>query len=106
MLRQRRLLGVAGGEDQAALGVGRGNRGRQGTIDGAQLTGQRQLADELVVGQGLAVDLTAGGQDAECDRQVEAATLLGQVGRGQIDGDAARRVIKLRAEDGRAHPVA
>ena len=34
------------------------------------------------------VDLPARGQDAQRDRQVEAARLLGQVGRRQVDGDA------------------
>ena len=34
------------------------------------------------------VELPVGGQDAERDRQVEAAGLLGQVGRRQVDRDA------------------
>jgi hypothetical protein len=34
-----------------------------------------------------AVDLPAGGQDAQRDRQVEAAGVLGQVGRRQVDRD-------------------
>jgi hypothetical protein len=54
----------------------------------AQLARQRQLAGKFMAGQLARVDLPAGGQDAQRDRQVEAARILGQVGRRQVDGDA------------------
>ena len=39
----------------------------------AQLTGQRQLTGKLAAGQFGAVQQAGSGQDAQCDRQVEAA---------------------------------
>src|SRR3546814_9719368 len=50
--------------------------------------------------------LPAGGEDAQRDRQVEAAAVLGQVGGGEVDGDRALRELELRATDRGAHAVA
>src|SRR3546814_12092402 len=50
--------------------------------------------------------LPAGGGDAQRDRQVEAAAVLGQVGGGEVDGDRALRELELRATDRGAHAVA
>jgi hypothetical protein len=47
-------------------------------------TARRQIRQAASRG----VDLAAGRQDAQRDRQVEAARILGQVGRRQVDGDA------------------
>lgn len=63
-------------DDQPSPGLrGRQRRG-QHAVDAAQLAGQRKLAEEFVISQGLAVDLPAGSQDAEGDRQVEPAAVL------------------------------
>ncbi|MNT68640.1 hypothetical protein D3C72_2068900 [compost metagenome] len=51
-------------------------------------------------------NLAAGGQDAQRDGQVEAAGLLGQVGRCQVDGDAAVGEFVAAVEDGGAHALA
>ncbi|MCY1219213.1 hypothetical protein D9M72_311770 [compost metagenome] len=56
--------------------------------------------------QCLGRDLAAGGQDAERDGQVEAAGFLGQVGRGQVDGDAAVGKLVAAVEDGGAYALA
>ena len=50
-------------------------------------------------------DLARGGENAQGDGQVEAAALLGQVGRCQVHGDASVGKGKVRIEDGAAHPV-
>jgi len=42
--------------------------------------------------------LATGGQDAEGDRQVETAGFLGQVGRGQIDGDSGTQPSILKMD--------
>src|ERR1700748_1938144 len=47
--------------------------------------------------------LSACDQDAERDRQVEMARCLGQVGRCEIDGDAARGKFEMRVLDRGAH---
>ena len=52
------------------------------------------------------VDLAAGREDAQRDRQVEAAGLLGQVGRRQVDGDAlVVRELERRWSAARRAPV-
>ena len=43
---------------------------------------------------------------AERDRQVVVAALLGQVGGREIDGDAAGRQREARGDQRRAHPLA
>lgn len=50
--------------------------------------------------------LSGGGEDAECDRKIETAALLRQVGGRQVDGDAALGKFELRGDERRAHPVA
>ena len=51
-------------------------------------------------------NLARGGEDAERDRQVEAARLLRQVGGREVDGDLARRELELRVLQRGAHAVA
>ncbi len=63
-------------DDQPSPGLrGRQRRG-QHAVDTTQLAGKRKLAEEFVIGQGLAVDLPAGSQDAEGDRQIEPAAFF------------------------------
>lgn len=71
------LCTVGQRHDQAAAGLRRCQGGGQHAIDTAQLAGQGEFAEKFVLGQGLPVDLPAGGQDAECDRQIETAAFLG-----------------------------
>ena len=46
------------------------------------------------------------GHEPERDRQIVVAAFLRQVGRRQIDGDAARRQRQPRGDQRRAHPLA
>ncbi len=63
--------------------------GRQHAVHGAQLARKRELADELVIGERIARNAAVRGEDAERDRKVEAAAVLGQVRRREIHGDLA-----------------
>ncbi|MDT4855593.1 hypothetical protein FQZ97_899540 [compost metagenome] len=73
----------------------------------AKLSAQRELACEFPARQPRGVDLAAGGQDAQRDRQVEAPRVLGQVGRRQVHRDAlVGRELQPGVGDGRAHAFA
>jgi hypothetical protein len=106
---QRRLVGVGLRQDEAAAvaaggalhGVGHG----QSSAYRAQLAGQRELAGKFEPVQPRARNLARGGQDADGDRQIEAARLLGQVGRREVDGDAMMRQFETGVGDGGAHAV-
>ena len=53
------------------------------------------------------IDLAAGGQDAQCNGQIEAPGILGKVGRCQVHGDAlVVRELQPGVLQGRAHPLA
>ena len=87
---QRGFFGAAGRQHQLRVDARLLQRRRHGqrAAHRAQLARQRQLAGKFPAGQPRTVDLPAGGQDAERNRQVEATRVLGQVGRRQVDGDA------------------
>ena len=51
-------------------------------------------------------NLAGGREDADRDRQIVAARLLGQIGGREIDGDLARRKFELRVLQRRAHAIA
>jgi hypothetical protein len=59
-----------------------------------QFTAEGKLAHELVAFQRAVRHLTRGRQDAQRDRQIEAAAHLGQLGRRQGDGHAGNRELK------------
>ena len=67
---------------------------RQGAAHRPQLTTQRELASEFPAFEFGRADLAAGGEDAQGNWQVEAAGVLGQVGRGQVDGPGLCRMHK------------
>ena len=81
--------------------------GGQCPAHGAQLARQGQLAREFPALQQGPVNLATGRQNAQRNRQIKAARVLGQVGRGQIDSDALV-VRKLQPAVGycAAHPLA
>ena len=60
---------------------------------------QRQLADRGVLGERLRRDLARGGEHGQRDRQVVARALLAQPGRREVDRDAPKRPLELRARD-------
>jgi hypothetical protein len=51
-------------------------------------------------------DLARRRQNADRDREIVAARLLGQVGGREIDGDLARRKFELRVLQRSAHAIA
>ena len=67
---------------------------------------QRQLADHREGADPPVRDRAGGGEDAECDRQVERGTFLPEVGRGQVHGDPVGRKGEAGVADGGAHPLA
>ena len=79
----------------------------QGATHRTQLTRERQLAGKLMAGQTCAVELPAGRQNAQGDGQIKTTRVFGQIGRGQVDGDAfVVRKLQPRVLDGRAHALA
>ena len=109
VLDQGRFVGIRLRKDEGAgfsraLAVHGEGHGQRATHR-PQLTRQRQFARELESVQLFAADLARGGQDAERDRQIEAAGLLGKVGGRQVDGDAPRRHVEAGVLQGGAHTV-
>ncbi|MNX98034.1 hypothetical protein D3C86_1304200 [compost metagenome] len=106
---QRGLLGAVQGQHQPhgrALRVG-GHGHRERAAHGAQFARQRQLAGELVAGEAGVLDLPAGREDAQRDGQVEAARVLRQIGRGEVDDDLlVGRKFEPGVLDRRAHAFA
>jgi len=104
--RQRGLGAVAARHDGAPAGAHRAQDRGQCAVHRAQLAGERQLADEFILSQRCARNAAVGGENAERDRQIEAAAVLGQIGRCEVHGDPALGVFELRVEDRRAHAIA
>jgi hypothetical protein len=111
-LDTRRLARTGRGQHQCAWSHRTGaplqrQRHRECTPHRPQVASQRQLAGKLECGQRRRIELPAGRQDAQRDRQVEAARFLRQVGRRQVDGDAfvARELQPAVLQRG-AHPFA
>ena len=61
----------------------------QGAPDWTQLTGQCKLPGEFILAEPVGGNLRGGSENAERDRQIEAAAFLGQVCGREIDGNAA-----------------
>ncbi len=49
--------------------------------------------------------LLGGGENADGDGQIETASLLGQIGGGQIDCDVLGGELEIAVEQGTAHPI-
>ena len=86
---------------------------RIGADGGGQHAGDRrdraveaELAEHGEAGQRVVRDGADGGHQAERDRQIVVAAFFGQVGRREVDGDAARRQREARGGQRRAHPLA
>ncbi len=100
------LGGVGGGDEQAVAVLGGGLQGHgQHALDGPGLAGQRQLADDRERAGPVEGDLPAAQQQPQGDRQVEAAGVLLQVGRGQVDHDPVDRPAISRVDDRPLDPV-
>ncbi len=97
--RQGRLVGIRGWHhERAAINAATDCRG-QDAIHATQRTGQSQFAQKFMIDQSLAGQLSTGDQDAQSDRQIEAAAFLRQVCRGKIDRDATGRILEAGIDD-------
>ena len=83
---QSGFAGTVQGQNQALIAAVQA--ADQAAAHRAQGTREGQLPGKLPAVQSLQRNLPAGGQNPQRNRQVKAARILGQVGRGQIDGDA------------------
>ena len=105
-LDQGRLRRVAGRHKEPLVSpLGGHARHRQDAVDVAHAAIQAELAQNQRVVH-VAKDLVGGGQDAHGDGQVVGRPLLAQVGRGEVDGEAVRRVIEPAVGKRGAHPFA
>ena len=106
---QRRFFGAALGQDQprAHLLLAQHQAHGQCAAHRTQLARQRQLACKFVARQFARVNLATGRQDAQRYGQIQPTRIFGQVGRGQVDGDAlVVRKIEPTVLQGRAHAFA
>ena len=106
---QRRFFRTLGWKHQtgAHLGGAQSQRHGQGAAYRPQRAGQRQLPGKLVLGQGGPVDLAAGRQNAQGNRQIQPPGVFGQVCRGQIDRNTfVMGKFEPAVLDGAAHPFA
>ena len=76
----------------------RGDRDRQGPACGPRRSLERQFTDHRVILQPLRRKLSAPGEDAEGDRQVEGGRLLRQLRRGEVDDDPVVRPVEARVD--------
>ena len=114
------FFGAAGGQHQGAgggcaaraacvaAGFGlQGQRHRQGSAHGPQFTAQAQFTGKFMARQFGRVNQPVGRQQPQGNRQVKAATVFGQVSRGQVDGDAlVGRKVQAAVLQRRAHALA
>jgi hypothetical protein len=102
---QRRFGRVGFREHERATAAMCAERHRERAANRAQFAGQRELAGKLILRQCIQWQLAGRTQDAERDRQVEAAALLGQVGGSEIHGDALCGKFESRCLQRSAHAV-
>jgi hypothetical protein len=82
-----------------------GDRRRQHAGGGGEAAVEPQLAQRQVTGERVGRDGADGGHQCQRDGQVVMAALLGQVGGGEIDGDAPRRQAEARSGQRGPHPL-
>ena len=99
------FLRIPGRHDQVAPRPGGGQSGGQHALDGTQGPGEGQLAEQFVGFQGVAGQLARSGENANGDGQIKAATLLGQIRRRQVHGDASAGKFEMGIEQGAAYPI-
>lgn len=99
------LRAVLPRHQQGAPRVAAGEHGRQHSEHGPDLAGQGQFPQKFMIEQVFCRYLLGSGENADGDGQIEAATLLGQIGGGQIDRDVFGRELEVAVEQGAAHPI-
>ena len=97
------LLGRADQACALRAGVERGDQ-HPGARDHPSV--ERQLADRDPVAQLLGIGHAHGGQQSQRDRQVVMRSVLGQIGGGEVDGDALGREREAHRGQRRLHPLA
>ncbi len=102
---QAGLFGIDLRHQQSAPGFTRRQRGREYALHRAHRAGERQFAEAFVFVQRLGGYLAAGSENAQCYGEVEAATILGQIGRCQIERDAFVGKLEGRIENRAAHAI-
>ena len=102
---QRRLIGIGPRHNQPPPRAARRQGQRQHPLHTAKCAVQRQLADAFGVLQTSGRQLSRGEQQPQGDGQIEATTLLGQVGGSQVEGDTPQRVFEAGIDQGAAHPL-
>ena len=98
------LVGRVLGDEQMGAPRRLGVQGQQQRPAGvAQRTVQRQLAEEQAPGRQRAAGHRH--QDPDGDRQIIERPLLRDVGRGEVDGNAALRELEVGVGNGRPDPL-
>lgn len=97
------FLCIRRGYEDATACAGCGKRCGQGTADRTDVALKGQLSEHLKVIKCVARQLPRRQQNAERDREIEAAAGLRQVCWRQIDGYAAPGKIESRASQGTAY---
>jgi hypothetical protein len=104
--RERDLGPRFGGADELLGAVpSRPLRGDQRARYGAQPAVERKLTDRGVPRERAVRDLVGGLEHRQGDGQVEAGSLLSQVGGSEVDRDPVLRELQLGRLDAAAHPL-
>ena len=102
---QRRFVGIGTRHDQCAPGVPDRERCGQHTAGRPHGAGERELADEFVVGENQVWSLLAGDENTDGNRQVETPAFLGKIRGRKIDRDTAGRKFEAAVHQCAAHAV-
>ena len=104
--RERSLLSRVGRTEEA-LHAEPSSSFRHGehAADAPQTTVESELSNRSRVLERGARELLRGAEHGECDRQIEAGSLLPQFGRGEVDGDATVGEPQLGRRDPAAHAL-
>jgi hypothetical protein len=97
--------GACGGNDQLATLAARRDGGGNHARDGPQATIESQLCEKFMLCKIVLWYLPRGTEDTQCDREVKAPALLGQIGWSQVYGDTAIRESEVGVEDGAADAI-
>src|SRR6185503_5506241 len=103
---ERGLRRIALRQYEGASCTACGKRHGERAAHRAQLAGQRKLAGKFLSVERRGRELAARGEDPERDRQIEAARVLRQLGRREIDRDAARGKLEMRMVERGPYTVA
>ena len=103
--RELRLVRVVARDHEDAARVACMQRGGERAAGASQRPVERQLADELVLAEPVLAELSGRREDSDRDREVVPASVLGQIGGREADGDAAPGEFEPGVDDGAAHAV-